>query len=113
MGILFVGSPIENEIKELEKLGKQVKKNSVAVDIINFGTENLTNDNQRKLEAFKNAVNTSADNSHLVNVPTGSNLVLLGYLLNTPIMTDSSSNYGSVATSGVPSTGGFPTSNFN
>ena len=35
--IVFVGSPIENEEKELVKLGKKLKKNSVAMDIINFG----------------------------------------------------------------------------
>ena len=35
--IVFVGSPIENEEKDLVKLGKKLKKNSVAMDIINFG----------------------------------------------------------------------------
>ena len=40
------------------KLAKKVKKNSVAVDIINFGEEA---ENTTKLEAFKAAVN-SGDN---------------------------------------------------
>merc|ERR1712130_751247 len=99
--IIFVGSPVEDEVKDLEKLGKQLKKNSVVVDIINFGVENEKNDNQVKLEAFKNAVNSSADNSHLVNVPAGPGRLLLGYLLNTPIMAGSSSGgYSSVQPSG-------------
>merc|ERR1711994_991969 len=61
-----------------------------------------------KLEAFKNAVNTSADNSHLVNVPNGPNIVLLGYLLNTPIMLDSNSGYSSVPSTGAPASSGAP-----
>ncbi len=40
------------------KLAKKMKKNSVAVDIINFGEEA---ENNAKLEAFRNAVN-SGDN---------------------------------------------------
>lgn len=99
--IIFVGSPIEDEIKDLEKLGKQLKKNSVVVDIINFGVENETNGNPQKLEAFKNAVNSNADNSHLVNVPTGPRIVLLGYLLTTAVMTDNASY-------GVPGVGSGP-----
>jgi len=91
--IVFVGSPVEDDIKELEKLGKQLKKNSVVVDIINFGVENETNENKPKLEAFRNAVNSSADNSHLINVPAAPNIVLLGALHNTPIMLDNASSY--------------------
>ena len=49
------------------KLGKKLKKNSVAMDIINFGEEA---ENASKLEALLNAVN-SDDNSHLVTVPSG------------------------------------------
>jgi 26S proteasome regulatory subunit N10 len=51
---VFVGSPIDVEEKELIRLGKKMKKNNVAVDIINFGEEG---ENQAKLEAFVNAVN--------------------------------------------------------
>jgi len=68
--ILFVGSPVSTEAKEFVKLGKMLKKNSVAVDIIHFGHENFSNDNAQKLEALISAVNNQ-DNSHLVNVPPG------------------------------------------
>ena len=37
--IVFVGSPIAEEEAALVKLGKKLKKNSVAMDIINFGEE--------------------------------------------------------------------------
>jgi 26S proteasome regulatory subunit N10 len=68
--ILFVGSPIEDDIKQFIKLGKVFKKNNVAVDVINFGEENGSNENMEKLEAFVNAVK-NGDNSHFLTVPPG------------------------------------------
>ena len=56
--IVFVGSPIEADEKTLVKLAKKMKKNSVAVDIINFGEEA---ENAAKLGAFISIVN-SGDN---------------------------------------------------
>ena len=35
--IVFVGSPVHASEEELTALGKKLKKNNVAVDIINFG----------------------------------------------------------------------------
>jgi len=67
---MFVGSPVEVESKEFGKLGKILKKNNVAVDVILFGFENFENDNALKLEALVSAVN-SQDNSHLVSVQPG------------------------------------------
>jgi 26S proteasome regulatory subunit N10 len=63
------------------KLAKKVKKNSVAVDIINFGEEA---ENTTKLEAFKNAVN-SGDNSHLVSISPGPH-ILSDILISSPII---------------------------
>ena len=37
--VAFVGSPIENEEKDLVKLAKRLKKEKVNVDVINFGEE--------------------------------------------------------------------------
>uniref|UniRef100_A0A7S3T0F7 26S proteasome regulatory subunit RPN10 n=1 Tax=Strombidinopsis acuminata TaxID=141414 RepID=A0A7S3T0F7_9SPIT len=79
--ILFVGSPIHEDEAALVKLGKKLKKNSVAMDIINFGEEA---ENAAKLEALLNAVN-SDDNSHLVTVPPGPH-VLSDILLSSPIV---------------------------
>jgi 26S proteasome regulatory subunit N10 len=46
------------------KLGKKLKKNNVAVDVINFGEEQ---ENEPKLKAFIEAVNSSDNRYFLVN----------------------------------------------
>eukprot|EP01026_Neomeris_dumetosa_P005919 TRINITY_DN1180_c0_g2_i1.p1 TRINITY_DN1180_c0_g2~~TRINITY_DN1180_c0_g2_i1.p1 ORF type:complete len:393 (-),score=86.34 TRINITY_DN1180_c0_g2_i1:187-1314(-) len=65
--VLFIGSPIAEEKEQLVKIGKQLKKVNVAVDVISFGEDVL---NEEKLGAFIEAVNTQ-DNSHLFTVPPG------------------------------------------
>ena len=95
--IAFVGSPLAEDEKELVKLGKKLKKNSVAVDIVNFGEET---ENTPKLEALLNAVN-SDDNSHLVTVPPGPH-VLSDILITSPIVQDGDGGGGG---GGIP-TGG-------
>jgi 26S proteasome regulatory subunit N10 len=79
--IVFVGSPVESDEKSLVKLAKKLKKNNVAVDIVNFGEEA---ENTSRLEAFINNVNNS-DNSHLVTIPPGPHL-LSDMLISTPII---------------------------
>ncbi|KAJ3272833.1 hypothetical protein HK104_004385 [Borealophlyctis nickersoniae] len=79
--IVFVGSPLEEDEKTLVKLGKKLKKNNVAVDVINFGEEV---ENGPKLEAFIAAVNSN-DNSHLVTIPPGPH-ILSDILLTSPIV---------------------------
>jgi 26S proteasome regulatory subunit N10 len=54
--IMFVGSPVQEDEQTLVKLAKKLKKNNVAVDVVNFGEDSL---NQSKLEAFIEAVNSS------------------------------------------------------
>lgn len=76
-----MGSPLESDEKALVKLAKKLKKNNVAVDIINFGEEA---ENTSRLEAFINNVNNS-DNSHLVTIPPGPHL-LSDMLISTPII---------------------------
>jgi 26S proteasome regulatory subunit N10 len=80
--ILFVASPIREEEAKLVKLGTQLQKNEVAVDIINFGEEQ---DNTSKLEAFLKAVNKN-DNSHLVSIPPGGFGTLADILSQSPII---------------------------
>jgi len=99
--IVFVGSPIENEEKDLVKLGKKLKKNSVAMDIINFGEEA---ENASKLEALLNAVN-SDDNSHLVTVPSGPH-VLSDILLSSPIVQGEDGGGGAAMGGGAGGAGG-------
>ena len=98
--IMFVGSPIEADAAELVKLGKLFKKNNVAIDVINFGTENTTNDNTEKLEQLIAAVN-AADNSHLVSIPPGPH-IFADIVLTSAIMQSGGGGGGA----GVPSAAG-------
>ncbi|EMG50704.1 RPN10 26S proteasome regulatory subunit RPN10 [Candida maltosa Xu316] len=79
--IIFVGSPIKETEKELEKLAKKMKKNNVAVDIINFGEEGV---NTAKLEKFQSAINNH-DNSYLLTVSPGPRL-LYEIVASSPIL---------------------------
>lgn len=79
--VVFVGSPLFEDEKALVKLAKKLKKNNVAVDIVNFGEEA---ENTPKLEAFIGAINNN-DNSHLVTVPPGPH-VLSDVLISSPII---------------------------
>lgn len=54
--VAFIGSPVHESAEDLVKLAKKLKKNNIAVDIVNFGEEAQ---NIEKLEAFINAVNTN------------------------------------------------------
>jgi len=99
--IVFVGSPIKEEEAALVKLGKKLKKNSVAVDIVNFGEEV---ENTPKLEALLNAVN-SDDNSHLITVPPGPH-VLSDILLSSPIVQGEEGGMGGAAMGAARAAGG-------
>ncbi|KAK0552183.1 proteasome regulatory particle base subunit rpn10 [Tilletia horrida] len=69
--IAFVGSPLVEDEADLVKLGKKLKKNNVAVDVINFGEDEQ---NEDKLAKFVEAVN-SGENSHLLSIPAGPQLL--------------------------------------
>jgi len=99
--IVFVGSPVKEDEASLVKLGKKLKKNSVAMDIINFGEEA---ENAAKLEALLNAVN-SDDNSHLVTVPPGPH-VLSDILLSSPIIQGEDGAAAAVAAAAATGGGG-------
>lgn len=80
--IVFVGSPIEEEEKELVRLSKRLKKEKVNVDIINFGEETINTD---KLTSFVNTLNgKEGTSSHLVTVPPGP--ILSDALLSSPVI---------------------------
>ncbi|CAK9321402.1 unnamed protein product [Citrullus colocynthis] len=81
--IVFAGSPANHEKKLLEMIGKKLKKNNVALDIIDFGEED--DGKPEKLEALLSAVNSN-DSSHIVHVPSGPN-ALSDVLISTPIFT--------------------------
>ena len=70
--MLFVASisPVKYDKKVLETIGKKLKKNNVALDIVDFGESD--DEKPEKLEALIAAVNNS-DSSHIVHVPPGDN----------------------------------------
>ncbi|KAF1328741.1 26s proteasome non-atpase regulatory subunit, partial [Globisporangium splendens] len=65
--VVFIGSPITEDEKTLTKIGKLLKKNNIAVDVISMGEVDA---NAAKLQVFVDAANSN-NNSHLVTVPAG------------------------------------------
>jgi 26S proteasome regulatory subunit N10 len=100
--IAFVGSPLEADDKVLSKLAKKMKKNNVAIDVINFGEES---ENRAKLEAFVNAVN-SGDNSHLITISPGPH-ILSDMLFSTPVIAGEDGAPAGFAAGGSGGGGGF------
>ncbi|XP_076937511.1 26S proteasome non-ATPase regulatory subunit 4 homolog [Bidens hawaiensis] len=101
--IVFAGGPVNYDRKVLEMIGKKLKKNSVALDVVNFGEEDESK--TEKLEALVAAVNNS-DSSHIVHVPAGSN-ALSDVLLSTPIFTgDGEGGSGFAAAAAAAAAGG-------
>ncbi|KAG8948851.1 hypothetical protein FRC03_000543 [Tulasnella sp. 419] len=89
--IAFVGSPLSSsknpnnyDEKSLTRLAKKLKKNNVAVDIVCFGEEEEVEENEAKLKAFVDTVQ-SGENSHYLAVPTGSHL-LSDVIIQSPIL---------------------------
>lgn len=80
--VIFVGSPIADDNQKLVKLGKNLKKNNVAVDVVLMGESDANDD---KLKAFIEAVDKSS-NSHLIVVPTG--VLPSDVLLSSPVLTE-------------------------
>ncbi|BGP47047.1 proteasome regulatory particle base subunit rpn10 [Rhodotorula kratochvilovae] len=91
--IVFAGSPIKDSQAALVKLGKKLKKNNVALDIISFGTPDVDlsipslpssssasapapapETNETKLAALVEAT-SSSDNSHFLAVEPGPHLL--------------------------------------
>ena len=98
---MFVGSPIQESDKELVRIGKQLKKNNVALDIVSFGE---LDDNQAILEQLVEAAN-SADNSHLLTIPSGTHLT--DVLRSSPLLgMDSGMGGGGMGGGGSSSFGG-------
>lgn len=54
--VCFVGSPISEDEAELVKVAKKLKKNGIAVDVVNFGEEV---ENTSKLDAFVSTLNSN------------------------------------------------------
>lgn len=68
--IVLLSSPLPSNltIDELTRIGKKLKKNNVAVDVVLFGSEVATN--EERMRAFVNAVE-SGGNSTMIVIPGG------------------------------------------
>ncbi|KAG8747443.1 hypothetical protein FRC10_001114 [Ceratobasidium sp. 414] len=80
--IVFLGSPLDADEKSLVRLAKKLKKNNVAVDVVSFGEEDV---NDALLRTFVDTLNSS-DNSHLLSIPSGANILLSDAILSSPIL---------------------------
>ncbi|XP_059623471.1 26S proteasome non-ATPase regulatory subunit 4 homolog isoform X1 [Cornus florida] len=101
--IVFAGSPVKYDKKVLEMIGRKLKKNSVALDIVDFGEEE--DGKPEKLESLLTAVNNN-DSSHIVHVPSGPS-ALSDVLISTPIFTgDGEGGSGFAAAAAAAAAGG-------
>lgn len=80
--IVFLGSPLETDEKSLVRLAKKLKKNNVAVDVVSFGEDDI---NDPLLRTFVDTLNSS-DNSHLLSIPSGANMLLSDAILSSAIL---------------------------
>ncbi|KAK6588291.1 26S proteasome regulatory subunit S5A [Cryptosporidium xiaoi] len=80
--ICFVGSPLDDDVseKQLEKLGKTLKKNNVSIDIISFGEIDI---NHSRLEALVNSANNN-NKSNFIEIKAPNNIV--DALMSSPIV---------------------------
>lgn len=84
--VVFVGSPIHGDEKELVKLAKRLKKEKVNCDIVSFGEDS---ENNPLLTTFVNTLNgkdAATGGSHLVSVPAGGCVVLSEALITSPLI---------------------------
>ncbi|KAJ0177020.1 hypothetical protein K1T71_007029 [Dendrolimus kikuchii] len=84
--VVFVGSPINTDEKELVKLAKRLKKEKVNCDVVSFGEDS---DNNPLLTSFVNTLNgkdSASGGSHLVSVPAGGCVVLSEALISSPLI---------------------------
>ncbi|KAH8741762.1 26S proteasome regulatory subunit 5a [Cryptosporidium ryanae] len=97
--ICFVGSPLEDDIseKQLEKLGKTLKKNNVSIDIISFGEIDV---NHSRLEALVNSANNN-NKSNFIEIKAPNNIV--DALMSSPIVLGEGGNMiNEGSASGIP-----------
>ena len=71
--VLFVGSPLTVEARALTKVGKQLKKNNIAIDVVAMGE---LEENEDRLRELVDAANGRSDDGaertcHLVTIPSG------------------------------------------
>ncbi|KAF4676794.1 26S proteasome non-ATPase regulatory subunit 4 [Perkinsus chesapeaki] len=81
--VCFVGSPVTATKKQMETLGKNLKKNNVAIDIVSFGE---VDSNKPLLQDLLDHAQSSG-NSCMVEVPPYTDQIMSDVLMGTPIVT--------------------------
>ena len=80
--VVFVGSPVLSDEKDLQRLAKKLKKEKVNVDIVNFGESEV---NTEKLTNFVNTLNgKEGTSSRIITVSIGPSLS--DALMKSPIL---------------------------
>lgn len=88
--VLFVGTPIQQDSKLLQRAGRQLKKNNVAIDVVAMGELEI---NEAKLQELVDAANGRIDaseadrNCHLITIPPG--VLPSDVLASSPILSGS------------------------
>ncbi|RLN92250.1 hypothetical protein BBJ28_00019122, partial [Nothophytophthora sp. Chile5] len=98
--VVFIGSPIEEDEKQLTKIGKLLKKNNIAVDVVSMGELEA---NAAKLQVFVDAASSNS-NSHLVTVPAG--VLPSDVLVSSPVLHGDDSAAAAAAGAGGSGAGG-------
>jgi 26S proteasome regulatory subunit N10 len=104
--IAFVGSPLTDvETRALQKAGRQLKKNNVAIDVVALGELET---NEEKLRELVDAANGRSDEGgertcHLVTIPAG--VLPSDVLANSPVLAADGGAYAAAA--GAMATSGF------
>ena len=105
--VLFVGTPLENiDIKTLQKAGRQLKKNNVAIDVVAMGELET---NEEKLRELVDAANGRSDEGaertcHLVTIPAG--VLPSDVLATSPIVHGGSGGSAFAASAAAAAAGG-------
>jgi len=81
--ICFVGSPVTAPEKQLEQMGKILKKNNVAIDVISIG--DVDGSNRSKLEKLVESAN-SGNTSHFIQVEPNSGKIISDVIASSPIL---------------------------
>lgn len=77
-----MGHPLKESEEDCEELGVRMKRNNVAIDIINFAHP----ENVPKLQALVRAANSN-NNSHMLDVPMGVSMIT-DVLIASPIINE-------------------------
>lgn len=96
--VIFCGHPLVEEQAEFERLGKHLKINNVAIDVINFANP----ENVPKLQTLVDNANKT-DNSHFLDVPLGVSMIT-DVLFTSPIL--HSEDYGAMGGAAADGTNG-------